>query len=209
MLHSLTCFVVEKPQTALRFLQWIKHPVPDYQLTIRVLNKKTPDHEVHSFYNLLEEQSVGILSEAGAPAVADPGARLVKLAHSNNSPVVPLVGPSSILLALMASGMNGQSFTFHGYLPLDDKKRAHTLREMENESSRLNRTQIFMETPFRNEALFKRILETCNSGTNLGISCNLTMEDQFIATKSIYEWKKSSPPDLHKKPALFLIYSGA
>lgn len=208
ILHSLTCFVVEKPQTALGFLRWIKHPVPDYQLTIRVLNKKTPDHEVHSFHKLLDDQSVGVLSEAGAPAVADPGARLVKLAHASNHPVVPLVGPSSILLALMASGLNGQSFTFHGYLPLDDKKRADTLQDMENESSRLNRTQIFMETPFRNETLFKLILKTCKSDTLLSISCNLTMKDQFISTKSIYDWKKEGAPDIHKKPALFLIYSG-
>lgn len=206
--HSLTCFVVEKPQSAVRFLQWIKHPVPDYQLTIRVLNKKTPDHEVHSFYSLLKQQPVGILSEAGAPAVADPGARLVKLAHKNGHPVVPLVGPSSILLALMASGMNGQSFSFHGYLPLDEKQRVQQLRELEKESSRMNRTQIFMETPFRNETLFKLILDTCKSGTHLGISCNLTMPDEYTATKSIYEWKKSEPPDLHRKPALFLLYSG-
>lgn len=209
IIHSLDCFVVEKPQTALGFLRWIGHPVPDYQLTIRVLNKRTPDHEVHSFLKLLEERPVGLLSEAGAPGVADPGARLVRLAHSRNYPIVPLVGPSSILLALMASGLNGQSFAFHGYLPLDEKKRDQKLRELEGESLRLNRTQIFMETPFRNEALFQQIMQSCKSGTLLSISCQLTLPDEFISTKTIYEWKKSAMPDIQKKPALFMIYSGS
>lgn len=209
IIHSLDCFVVEKPQTALGFLRWVGHPIPDYQLTIRVLNKRTPDHEVHSFLKLLEERSVGILSEAGAPGVADPGARLVRLAHSRSYSVVPLVGPSSILLALMASGLNGQSFTFHGYLPLADQKRGQLLRELESESFRLNRTQIFMETPFRNEALFQHIIQSCKSGTLLSISCNLTLPDEYISTKSIYEWKRSGVPDIQKKPALFMIYSGS
>lgn len=207
VIHSLKCFVVEKPQTSQSFLQWIKHPEPSYQLTMRVLNKKTPDQEIFSFLRLLNEQDVGLMSEAGAPGVADPGAKLVKLAHENGIPVVPLVGPSSILLALMASGMNGQRFAFHGYLSLDDNKRVREIAELEQESARNNQTQIFMETPHRNGVLFKQLIETLRPGTRLCIAANLTQPDELLKNQTVHDWKQAPAPDLQKIPALFLIYA--
>ncbi len=207
IIHSLNCFVVEKMQTTQSFLQWIKHPTPDYKQTFRVLNKKTPDHEILSFLSLLKEGDVGLMSEAGAPAVADPGAKLVHLAHQNNFKVEPLVGPSSILLALMGSGLNGQSFTFHGYLPINERAREQAVKELEKESADKKRTQIFMETPHRNTVLFDQILQTCRPSTKLCLACNLTSEDQFLKTKTIYEWKTGPSPELQKIPALFLLYA--
>lgn len=206
---KLSCFVVEKPQTTQSFIQWIKHPVPLHEITMRVLNKKTPDQEIFSFLKLLEEQDVGLMSEAGAPGVADPGAKLVKLAHDNGHVVVPLAGPSSILMALMASGMNGQSFAFHGYLSLNDNRREKEISELEKESAQQNRTQIIMETPHRNQQLYELLLTKLRPSTRLCIACNITQIDEFIQTKAVHHWKKSAPPDLQKKPALFLIYSGS
>ncbi len=207
VIHTLKCFIVEKPQTAQGFLQWIDHPEPAYQLTMRVLNKKTPDQEIFSFLRLLNEQDVGLMSEAGAPAVADPGAKLVKLAHENGISVVPLVGPSSILLALMGSGMNGQKFAFHGYLSLDDNKRVKQISELEQESSRNNQTQIFMETPHRNGVLFKQLLETLRPGTRLCIAANLTQPDEYLKNQEVQKWKHAEAPDLQKIPAQFLIHA--
>ncbi|TVR35931.1 MAG: SAM-dependent methyltransferase [Balneolaceae bacterium] len=206
--HNLSCFLVEKPQTTQSFFQWIKHPVPNYQITMRVLNKKTPDQEIFSFLQLLKDQDVGLMSEAGAPGVADPGAKFVKLAHENDHPVISLVGPSSILLALMASGMNGQRFAFHGYLSLNDSKRIRELSELEQESAQKDQTQIFMETPHRNELLYKLLLEKLRPGTRLCIACNLTQTDEFVKTRTVHQWRESEMPDLQKKPALFLIYAG-
>src|SRR5690625_7076489 len=209
VVRNLRQFVVENIRTSQSFLQWVDHPLKPYEPEFRILNRKTPAEEIFSFVRLLDQGDVGLMSEAGAPAVADPGMTLVRMVHDAGHTVVPLTGPSSILLALMASGMNGQSFAFHGYLPRDEKKRDQKLRELEGESLRLNRTQIFMETPFRNEALFQQIMQSCKSGTLLSISCQLTLPDEFISTKTIYEWKKSAMPDIQKKPALFMIYSGS
>ena len=204
-IHNLEQFVVEKAQTSLSFLQWIDHPKQDYELTFRVLNKKTPDHELLSFVKLLEEGDVGIMSEAGAPGVADPGAKLVKLAHEHGYPVVPLVGPSSILLALMASGLNGQKFAFLGYLPINEKERKRELSRLEQLSQSENQTQIIMETPHRNLNLFEMMMEQCRPSTQLSIAANITMPDQYISTKMVYQWKTEDPPDLQKVPALFLM----
>lgn len=206
--RKLECFLVEKPQMAQSFLKWIKHPVPDYKITMRVLNKKTPDQEIFSFLQLLKEQDVGILSEAGAPGVADPGAKMVHLAHQNGFNVVPLTGPSSFFLALMASGLNGQRFSFKGYLSLNDNHRLQEIREYENESKRHDQTQIIMETPHRNDVLFDQLMSTLQPDTKLNISCNLTMPDEYIKTLPVHQWKSSPKPDLQKKPALFLFYSG-
>jgi len=208
IVKSLKCFIVEKPQTTQSFLQWIKHPTPPYEMTMRVLNKKTPDQEVYSFLKFLKEQDVGLMSEAGAPGVADPGSKLVQLAHDNNIEVVPLVGPSSILMALMASGMNGQSFTFHGYLSLNENKRVQEISELEQESAQKNRTQIFMETPHRNEQLYQLLLNKLRPSTRLCIASNITQKDEFIQTKTVHHWKQTGEPDLQKKPCLFLIYTG-
>lgn len=208
IIKNLNSFVVEKMQTAESFLQWIDHPVPTYKQTFRVLNKKTPDHEVVSFLQLLKNEDVGLMSEAGAPGVADPGAKLVHLAHQQGYNVQPLVGPSSILLALMGSGLNGQSFSFHGYLPIDERKRSQKLQELERTSASTHQTQIFMETPHRNKVLFEQILDTCRPSTKLCIACNLTADNQFLKTKAVMDWKNEKEPDLQKKPALFLILAG-
>jgi 16S rRNA (cytidine1402-2'-O)-methyltransferase len=205
--RKLNCFIVEKAQTAQSFLKWIKHPVPDYKLTFRVLNKKTPDQEVFSFLKLIREQDTGLMSEAGAPGVADPGARLVQLAHDNGIEVVPLVGPSSILLALMASGLNGQQFAFHGYLSLDESRRKKEISQLEADSSKLNQTQIFMETPHRNEALYNLLITRLRPSTRLCIACNLTQPDEWIRTATVQNWATSGKPDFQKNPSLFLIYS--
>jgi len=205
IIKSLNCFIVEKPQTALSFLNWIDHPTPEYKMTLRVLNKKTPEQEIFSFINLLKEQDVGLMSEAGAPGVADPGARFVALAHDHSYRVVPLVGPSSILLALMASGLNGQNFTFHGYLPIDENRRIAMLRSLESSSMQTGQTQIFMETPHRNLPLFTTLTKQLRPGTKLCIACNLTQQDELIQTRRIESWRNAKRPDIQKKPALFLI----
>ena len=206
-IQKLTCFIVEKAQTAQSFLQWINHPTALHDITFRVLNKKTPDHEVISFLKLLDDQSVGLMSEAGAPGVADPGSVFVKLAHEKSIPVVPLVGPSSILLALMASGLNGQQFIFHGYLPREESRRTQKILELERDTQKSGYTHIFMETPHRNSILFDLLLQKLRPSTKLCIAAEITSVDEFIQTNTIKKWKNSSKPDLEKKPALFLINS--
>jgi len=207
IIRKIRCFVVEKPQTALSFLQWIDHPIPFHEITFRVLNKKTPDHEVFSYLKLIKEQDTGILSEAGAPGIADPGARLVSLAHENSIQVVPLTGPSSILLALMGSGLNGQAFAFQGYLPINKPKRQKKIQELEEESSRKKQTQIIMETPHRNEELFRELLSRLHPASLLCIANNLTSPDEYLQTKSVGNWKKMEEPNFNKKPTLFLFLS--
>jgi 16S rRNA (cytidine1402-2'-O)-methyltransferase len=152
----------------------------------------------------IEGKNVGIISEAGCPAVADPGAQLVKLAHEKNIKVFPLVGPSSIILALMASGMNGQNFCFHGYLPIEKNERIKKLKLLEENAKRNKQTQIFIETPYRNNQLFEDILKTCNPDTRLCIATDLTLSTEFIITKTISKWKQTKP-ELHKRPAVFLL----
>ncbi|MDZ7719980.1 MAG: SAM-dependent methyltransferase [Balneolaceae bacterium] len=205
VLHKLDCFIVEKAQTAQSFLQWANHPTPLHEITFRVLNKKTPDQEVVSFLKLLDHQSVGLMSEAGAPGVADPGSLLIKLAHEKGIQVVPMVGPSSILLALMASGLNGQQFTFHGYLPIDKSKRIKKIEELEKDSLKSGYTHIFMETPHRNSNLFDLLIGKLRPSTKLCIAANITSKEEYISTKNVNKWKSSRKPNLEKKPVLFLI----
>lgn len=207
VIKSLDCFIVEKPQTTISFLKWIEHPLPEFKITFRVLNKKTPDHEVYSYLSLLKKGDVGLMSEAGAPGVADPGSGFVSLVHDNGFRVVPLTGPSSILLALMASGLNGQQFSFYGYLSLRDDERVAEIRFMEEFSLKTGQTQIFMETPHRNQSLFQTLMQSLSAGTKLCVACNLTQPDEFIRTRRVSDWRVSDPPDLQKKPALFLFNS--
>lgn len=207
IVRKLDALAVENIQSAVKFLQWVGDTIPEYNIDFYQLNKKTPDHEIFSFLKPLKAgRDMGILSEAGAPGIADPGAKLVKMAHQNGIRVVPLIGPSSILLAMMASGFNGQSFSFNGYLPIDQKGRKQMLVQLEGESRRHDRTQIFMEAPYRNTEMLKSILETCRPETRLCIACDITLETEFIQAKEIGEWKKSKLPDLHKRPAIFIIY---
>ena len=156
---------------------------------------------------LRQGRDAGILSEAGAPAVADPGAKLIKMAHQNGIKVVPLVGPSSILLALMSSGFNGQSFAFHGYLPLDQNKKTSMISQLEGESRRHDRTQMFMEAPYRNNEMLRDILKTCASNTRVCVAVDITLPTEQIISKYVSEWKSDKVPDLNKRPAIFMIYA--
>ncbi len=206
IIHSLNEFIVENEKSARAFLKRSGIPTAQSQLIIHEINK----HDAHFDYgeflkNCLAGKNIGLLSEAGVPAVADPGAQLVKKAHEKNIKVVPLTGPSSILLALMASGMNGQSFAFHGYLPKEKNELVQKIKLLEKESQQKNQTQIFIETPYRNNQLLSEIIKTCHDQTLLCIASDITLKDQSIKTKSIASWRKT-PPDLNKKPTVFLIY---
>ncbi len=200
----LDYFLVENIRTARRFVASLKVK-PVEPLIFEKLDKDTKPQDLDELMKpILQGRAVGIISEAGCPAIADPGSLAVSWAHKKGIEVIPLVGPSSILLALMASGMNGQSFEFHGYLPIPSTDRAKKLKELEQGSKAQGKTQIFMETPYRNQALLEGILKTLQDHTLLCIACNLTAPDQTVRTKSIKSWKKSTP-DLNKKPTIFLI----
>jgi len=211
---QLDYFVVENAKTARAFLKLVSttHPLgkPLQEIEIRELNINTAASELPSLLApLLAGRNAGLVSEAGVPAVADPGADLVRLAHQKNIPVKPLVGPSSILLALMASGLNGQSFAFQGYLPTDSGQRANRLRQLEQRSRQEKQTQIFIETPYRNEAMLEAIANHCTSSTLLTVATDLTLETEMVRTQSIQVWKNDITagrfPDFKKKPTVFLL----
>lgn len=207
VIDSLSHFIVENEKTARKFLKETGISKPQAQLTLFVYEKKTPPAEAQRMIKtLLEGTDVGLLSEAGCPAVADPGAEIVRMAHEKNIRVVPMVGASSILLALMASGFNGQSFAFQGYLPIDRPKRIQRIKELEKIAKNQGQTQLFIETPYRNNHLFEDILRTCSAATLLSVACDLTTADEYIRTYSIADWLKIGKPDLHKRPAIFSIY---
>jgi 16S rRNA (cytidine1402-2'-O)-methyltransferase len=206
--HTLDTFIVENEKTARRFLGLYKHPKPIREITFHVLNEHTQDKMLPALLNpLFSGINIGLMSEAGCPGIADPGAKLAELAHKKNIQVIPLVGPSSILLSLMASGLNGQRFTFLGYLPSDKPSRLSALNQLEKQSNALNETQIFIETPYRNQHMLDDILTTCKSGTRLCIACNIGMPDEYITTKSVEQWKQINLPELNKKPTVFLLLS--
>lgn len=205
-INHINEYIVENSKTARRFLKEAGLKTPQSELIIHDYGKHNRDSNINEFFTgLLAGKDVGLMSEAGCPGIADPGAEIVAFAHQKGIKVIPLVGPSSILLALMASGFNGQSFTFHGYLPIDKLQRANKIKELEALAERHNQTQIFIETPFRNNPMLEEILRSCKPETRLCIACDLTSEDEFIQTKSIGEWK-SQIPELHKRPAIFLLY---
>ena len=205
VLTNTRYFIVENIRTARRFMKQVNKDIDIDQLTFFELNKHTQSGDIPSFLNPLEKgEDVAVISEAGCPGVADPGAEIVKLAHQKRIKVVPLVGPSSILLALMASGLNGQNFAFNGYLPVKSDERSRALKVLEKKVKIEQQTQLFIETPYRNNQLIKDVLKMCSSSTQLCIAANLTGENEFIATKPIGKWKKGIP-DLHKQPAIFLI----
>jgi len=204
-INQLSEYIVENEKTARKCLKEAGLTIPQSQLFIHDYGKHQRGGSLGEFFVGLESgRNVGLMSEAGCPGIADPGADIVAEAHKRGIKVVPLVGPSSILLALMASGFNGQSFTFHGYLPIDKVLRAKRIKELETNSARFNQTQLFIETPFRNNSILEEVLRTCSPKTRLCIACNLTGEDEFIKTQTITDWKKNIP-DLHKKPAIFLL----
>lgn len=208
LIYSLNIFIVENLRTARRFLRKIGYKKNFDEVRFFELNKHTESIEIRNFIDpVLKGDNIGLISEAGTPCVADPGSEIVKLAHGLGIDIVPLVGPSSIILALMASGFNGQSFVFHGYLPIDKKLRSLKIREIENNAYKLQQTQIFIEAPYRNNQLLQSIVENCSDETLVCIAVDITnTESEYIKTKNVKEWKRNNPPDLHKKPVVFLLY---
>ncbi|MBF0478418.1 MAG: SAM-dependent methyltransferase [Candidatus Omnitrophica bacterium] len=204
--RNLRCFMVEDEKTVRRFLRKLLPDFPLQECEWFNLNEHTDRIETQKFFEASCHKDIGIISEAGCPCVADPGADVVLSAHKKGIDVVPLVGPSSILLALMASGLGGQNFAFVGYLPKDKAERARMMKMLEKRSAAEKQTQIFMETPYRNLSLFQEIVATFAPSTMLCVAANLTSPDQYIKTQNIHAWKKFQPP-IDKKPALFLIFA--
>jgi len=205
---ELNEFIVEKEKTARAFLKRIGIKTPQNMLRFNVLNKYTDPQELLSFLDACElGNDIGLLSEAGCPAVADPGSEIVSMAHRKGIKVVPLVGPSSIILALMASGMNGQSFAFNGYLPIEPKARKRAIIDLEKRSSRFDQTQIFIETPYRNQKIIKDLLSLLGPDTKLSVALDLNSENEEILTRRVVEWNKVSLPVLNKRPGIFLIHA--
>ena len=206
--RTLQHFVVEHPKSARQFLAALRPEQPIQSLHFATLNEHTPAKDLYDLLDpLLQGHDVGIISEAGCPGIADPGAELVALAQHKHIRVVPLVGPSSILLALMASGMNGQCFSFHGYLPIDDATRKKTIVALETESAKRRQTQLFIETTYRNDKMFTALLQCCRPQTRLCIAADITLPGEYIQTRSIAQWKTQTAPALHKRPCLFLLLS--
>lgn len=207
-IHQLDEFIVENSKTARAFLKLMEIPTPQNQLKLHILNKHTEPQDLHSFLNACRQgKNIGLISEAGCPGVADPGAEIANIAHKEDIQIIPLVGPSSILLSLMASGMNGQSFAFNGYLPIDKLDVKKKLKDLERISRSHNQTQMFIETPYRNNKLIDTLLQNLQSNTKLCIACDISLNTEYIKTKTIGEWKKTAKPDLHKRPCIFLIHA--
>jgi 16S rRNA (cytidine1402-2'-O)-methyltransferase len=206
IIRPLTHFVVEEAKTARAFLKAAGTDTLLQALQIEELNEHTKAEALdHLLSPLRKGCDVGLLSEAGCPAVADPGANLVALAQKENIRVVPLIGPSSLLLALMASGLNGQRFAFQGYLPAKEVERSKALRDLEAESRKRQQTQLFIETPYRNAAMFQSILQSCQLNTRMTVATDLTLPSEFVVTKTIQQWKKQTPPEIERRPTVFLL----
>jgi len=202
---GISLFIVENLRNARRYLKSLNREINIDALTFFELNEHTAAEEIPSFLDQVSKGlDAAIISEAGVPGVADPGAEVVRVAHERGIRVVPLTGPSSILLALMASGLNGQSFCFHGYLPIKRPERIKKLRELEQVAIRKGQTQMFIEAPYRNDALLTDILDTCQPSMRLCIAADITLDTEFIYTLTAGEWKKKKPA-LHKRPVLFLL----
>jgi 16S rRNA (cytidine1402-2'-O)-methyltransferase len=205
-INSINTYIVENEKTARKFLKEAGLKIPQNELVILDYGKHKRGSSLSSFFEALNRGiNVGLMSEAGCPGVADPGADIVAEAHKRQIKVVPLVGPNAMLQALMASGFSGQSYAFTGYLPIDKGERSRRLKELEQLAQRFKQTQLFMETPFRNNQLLEEVLKNCQSNTLLCIASNINAEDEYIKTLIISDWKKEKV-DLHKKPTVFLIY---
>ncbi len=206
IVSELRHFIVENTRSARRFLKKLHPQIDINSLTFFELNQHTDKKEIDRFLDAAEQgEDIGLLSEAGCPAVADPGADIVAIAQQKGLEVYPLVGPSSILLSLMASGFNGQNFAFLGYLPIQAPERSKTLKKIEMRAYTENQTQIFIETPYRNMKMLEEIIHSCQGNTRLCIAADISLDSQFIKTKTLREWKKDLP-DLNKRPCIFLIY---
>ncbi|MEO5569527.1 MAG: SAM-dependent methyltransferase [Bacteroidia bacterium] len=205
IIASLEYFISENEKSARHFLKSLDAGIIQPQLKINVLDKHDEKKNLNDLLNPAREgYNMGLLSEAGCPAVADPGALVVELAHKNTIRVIPLTGPSSILLALMASGFSGQSFCFHGYLPVEKEQRKSMLKKLELESYKKKQTQIFIETPYRNMPMLHDISDVCEPETLLCVATDITLETEMIETRSIKEWKKNIP-EINKRPSVFLL----
>ncbi len=201
----LKFFIVERVKTARRYLKAIDKSINIDELTFFELNNHTNKVEIETYLEpLLSGSDVGLMSEAGCPGIADPGSKVVRRAHFKGINIIPLIGPSSIILALMSSGLNGQNFTFHGYLPRERFELKKKIQKLEKETLRTGYTQIFMETPYRNNKCMTTILDSCKSETLLGIASNINTENSIVETHPIKYWKVKTP-DLHKKPTIFMI----
>lgn len=205
IIHSTSHFIVENVRTARRFLKKVDREIDIDSLQFYELNKHTDRNKLHSYLHPINENHhVGIMSEAGCPGIADPGAEVVRIAHEQNIRVVPLVGPSSILLAMMASGMNGQNFAFNGYLPIKKGEKSKQVKYLENRIYTENQSQLFIEAPYRNLQLLDDLLTNCQPKTRLCIACDITLESEFIKTMPIADWKRNKP-DIQKRPAIFIL----
>lgn len=204
IIRELRVFIVEDLRTARRFLSKAGTMHPIDSLTFFTLNEHTSPSEIVPYLDPAQTENIGILSDAGVPGVADPGADIVRLAHQKGIRVVPLVGPSSILMAVMASGLNGQSFAFNGYLPVKRPERISKIKHFEKRALVENQTQVFIEAPYRNMQLLEDLLATCLPSTMLGIGADISLETEFIKTQTMEQWRKKMP-ELHKRPAIFLI----
>ncbi|MCF7568165.1 SAM-dependent methyltransferase [Sabulilitoribacter arenilitoris] len=206
VVEEVNTYIVENEKSARRFIKKISSGKPQASLNIFHLNKFTDAIELPEFLEpCLKGIDVGLLSEAGCPGVADPGADIVKLAHQKNIKVVPLVGPSSILMAMMSSGMNGQSFAFNGYLPIDKAERRKEIKRLERLSFEQNQSQIFIETPYRNNKMIEDLSRILDSNTEVSIACDITLPTEYIKTQTANDWKKNMV-DLHKRPTIFIIH---
>lgn len=204
-IEQLDYYVVENEKTARHFIKKISPRKSQPSLKLSVLNKFTEPQEIPGFLNpCLEGYDVGILSEAGCPGIADPGAAVVKIAHEKNIQVIPMVGPSSILLALMSSGMNGQNFAFNGYLPIDSSERKKYIKNLERKSKEDNQSQVFIETPYRNNKMLEELIKSLAPSTRICVAADITLPTEYIKTKTAINWKRENV-DLHKRPAIFII----
>lgn len=208
IINNIKEYVVENEKTARKFLKEAGLKRPQSELIIHDYGKHSREkiNYTEIFKSVEQGSDMGLMSEAGCPGVADPGADVVFQAHRRGIRVIPLVGPSSILLGLMASGFNGQNFSFKGYLPIDKGARTKAIKDLENQSARERSTQIFIETPFRNNQMLSELLKSCKPQTKLCVACNVTGEEEYIKTKTIADWKNTTI-DLHKKPCIFLIFA--
>ena len=205
IIEATNHYIVENEKTARRFIKKITPNKVQPLLELHVLNKYTQDQELPLFLEAcFQGKNVGLLSEAGCPGVADPGAEIVKIAHEKGIRVIPLVGPSSILMAMMASGMNGQNFAFNGYLPIDSHERKRAIKQLEKRAVDFQQSQAFIETPYRNDKLLADLIATLSGNTRLCIACDITLSTEYIRTMTINEWKKTSV-NLHKRPTMFIL----
>ncbi|WP_088324870.1 SAM-dependent methyltransferase [Polaribacter tangerinus] len=206
VVEQIDYYIVENEKSARKFIKKICPKKSQPSLQIMSLDKYAEELETRKYLDVCNEgNNVGLLSEAGVPAIADPGATIVKLAHEKNIKVVPLVGPSSIIMAMMSAGMNGQNFAFNGYLPIDKSERKKAIKDLEKLSKDKNQSQIFIETPYRNDKMFADLKAVLSTSTNLCIAADITLPTEFIKTQTILDWK-STPVDIHKKPAIFIIH---